>query len=95
MNKIDETTRKILFQSSWTPERLREMRERLGLSQREVADIMGVTKTVVSGIELGRNIYGPAFTNYAMILERYYAYTKGYLPAFRKAGATNYAVLEV
>lgn len=94
-DRIDPTVKKILYRSTWTSEKLRDTREQFGISQREIAEILGTSKSVISGIELGRNIYGPTFMMYGIVLERYIAYTNGYLPAFRKAGTSDYMVMEV
>ena len=93
--RIDTTVKKIINRSKWTPEKLRDTREQFGISQREIAEILGTSKSVVSGIELGRNIYGPTFMMYGNVLARYIAYTNGYLLAFRKAGTSDYMVMEV
>ena len=39
--------------TEWTPERIKGIRERLGLSQRAFADRLGVTQPFVANWELG------------------------------------------
>ena len=93
--KIGKTEKKILFGSSWTPEKLRQMREALGLSQSDIGDILGVSKSTVSHLELGYNMAGPTFFAYSVALERYYAWTMGYLPSFRKIGMNEFMEIKL
>jgi len=90
-----ETIKKILFQSTWTPEKLRETREMLGLSQTNVADILGVSKATISHMELGYNANGASFTAYCIVLERLYAYSQGYLPSYRRIGGSQFIEFKV
>ena len=95
MKIANDVVNKILFQSGWTPEKLRDMRERLGLSQSDIANIIGVSKSTVSHVELGYNLAGPTFFAYCIVLERYYAWVNGYLPSYRKIGMNEFMEIKL
>lgn len=67
------------------------MRETLGLTQEQAGDIFGVTKVTVKNIERGITKDPTKIFAYGTVLERYYAYRQGYLPAFRKEGTNEYS----
>ena len=75
----------------WTAKTLRATRKKLKLTQKDIARFMGLTSSAISSIELGVSTNPWAFVTYGIILERYYAYTKGYVPAFRKIGENEFA----
>ena len=74
------------FPIRWKGNSLRDLRNELKLSQREIADALGVAKSTISNVENERNANPYILTIYGMLLERYYAYENGYLPAYRKIG---------
>lgn len=82
--------REKVFFNDWTPEKLRETRKNLGLSTYDIAEVMQVTGTTVANIENGRNTSPIAIQLYGIVLERYWAYERGYVPAYRKVGQNKY-----
>lgn len=72
--------------NNWTPAELRRVRMQLGLTQEDVASIIGMSKVSISRIESGYMTNPWVLQVYGIILERYYAATKGYIPAYRKVG---------
>ena len=82
--------RPYLHFNDWTPEELQRARQKLNLTQDEVAAAIDVSGATISNIEKGKTTNPWALMLYGIILERYYAATKGYIPAFRKPGTSNY-----
>ena len=74
----------------WTPESLRNTRKKLKITQQEVADVMGVSKIVISHAENGHSVNPMTLTLYGIILERYWAGIHGYIPAYRKIGESKF-----
>ena len=56
----------------------------------DIAEVMKVTGTTVANIENGRNTSPIAIQLYGIVLERYWAYERGYVPAYRKVGQNKY-----
>ena len=79
----------IHFQN-WTPESLKSTRKILKMTQQEVADVLGVSKVVVSHAENGHSVNPIMITLYGIVLERYWAGIHGYIPAFRKIGENKF-----
>ena len=79
----------IHFQN-WTSESLRNTRKKLKITQQEVADVMGVSKIIISHAENGHSVNPMTITLYGIILERYWAGIHGYIPAFRKIGENKF-----
>ena len=79
----------IHFQN-WTPESLRNTRKKLKITQQEVADVMGVSKVIISHAENGHSVNPMTITLYGIILERYWAGIHGYIPAYRKIGENKF-----
>ena len=74
----------------WTPAELKAFRLKLGLDQRYIADLFGVSQTTISHLETYK-IRNPLATQmYGTILERIYAYQLGYIPAYRKIGESEF-----
>ena len=69
---------------------LKKEREKLGLTQSEVAVAVGVTNVAISHIERGLANNPWALQMYGIILERYKAYQEGYVPAYRKVGTNEF-----
>lgn len=74
----------------WNGDLLRRQRRRLGLSRAQIAKALGVSDQTVTKIEEGYSVYPPTVQLYGIILERYYAYLYGYIPAFRKIGENKF-----
>ena len=74
----------------WTPEKLRETRKDLGIRQKDIAEILGMTCPAISAIETGKTTSPWAIQLYGIILERYYASLMGYVPAYRKLGDSKF-----
>lgn len=92
---MDKTVKDILFSHTWTPKALQYYREYLGLTQKEVGDILKISRNRVSQIENGTDVSEVILIAYGTLLERYYAYKLGYLPSYRKIGTNVQATLEV
>lgn len=85
----------ILFPHEWTPERLRALRTEMELRQKDVGDIIGMSKTTISNIELSK-VTNPAVVQmYGLALERYYAWSQGYIPSYRKIGEMEFADIKL
>lgn len=89
------TLKKELGLNDWTPEKLREVRLRMNLSQKTVGEIIGVTGKTISNIEKGKYTNPIHIMLYGIILERYYAYKHNYAPAFRKIGENKYMEVKI
>ena len=74
----------------WTPDKLRETRKRLKITQKEIADAMGVGKVMISQIENHYSASPIAIKLYGIVLERYWAGIHGYIPAYRKIGENHF-----
>jgi transcriptional regulator with XRE-family HTH domain len=92
---MDNTVKDILFSHTWTPKALQYYREYLGLTQKEVGEILHLSNYRISQIENGNDISEVITIAYGTLLERYYAYKQGYLPSYRKIGTNVQATLEV
>lgn len=79
----------------WTPESLRETRKKFKLTQKDIAEVVGLTPVSISAIERGDTTSPWAVQLYGIILERYYAGIHGYLPAFRKVGESEFATVSL
>ena len=89
-NPEPKDVKQYMYFIEWTPESLRETRRRLGLTQEDIAEVMGLTKSAISCLErrISNNVW--AIQLYGIILERYIAGTQGYIPAFRKIGESTF-----
>ncbi len=87
--------RDILFPHEWTPDRLKKLRTEMGLRQRDVGDILGVSQTTITNLELGRLSNPATIQMYGQALERYYAWTQGYIPSYRKVGEAEFADIKL
>ena len=74
----------------WTPEKLLETRERLGLPRTYIADIFGVDQATIRNLECQKIRNPLAVAAYGLVLERYQALKKGYIPAYRKLGGSDF-----
>lgn len=92
---IESNVKDILFGHTWTPKSLQYYRVYLGLSQKDIGDILKMSSCRISQIENGRGANKAILLAYGTLLERYYAYTQGYLPSYRKIGTNVQATLEV
>lgn len=72
------------------PDKLRAFREEIGVSQRQIAKMIGSTGPTISNIETGETTNLLMIFGYAKILEALYARKKGYIPAFRKVGTSQF-----
>ena len=79
-----------LLLCEWTPEKLKNTRVELGLSQNDIAELLDVTRGVVYNIENGKSSSPSAVILYGLIIERYWAYMNGYVPAYRKVGKNTF-----
>ena len=79
----------VVFQP-WTIEELVATRKKLGLRQRDISDLIGLTPPAISALETGKVTSVWAINLYGVILERYYAALKGYIPAYRKLGQSQF-----
>ena len=68
----------------------RSTRKKLKITQQEVADVLGVSKVIVSHAENGHSVNPMTITLYGIILERYWAGIHGYIPAYRKVGENEF-----
>ena len=75
---------------SWTPEMLKKKRNELGLTQSEIAAVVGVTNIAVGHIERGVASNPWAIQLYGIILERYEAAKNDYIPGYRKIGTNEF-----
>ena len=87
--------RDIVFPHPWTRERLRKFRKELGLKQREIGDILGMSAVTISNLEIGRKTNPALILMYGEALERYYAWTQGYIPSYRKVGEMEFADIKL
>lgn len=81
--------RPVLYFNDWDGLSLGDERVRLGLTQAEVAKIVGVSPNAISAIERGISNNPWAIQCYGIILERYKAYANGYIPAYKKIGTNE------
>lgn len=81
--------------NDWTPEKLRETRLRMNLSQKAVGEILGVSGMTISNIEREKYTNPMHIMLYGIVLERYYAYKRGYVPAFRKIGENKFMEVRI
>lgn len=88
--KIEDILQSDVIYIQWTPERLKKMRETLGLSQKQIADLIGVSSKSICHIERGRVTSRMILQGYGSMLERIYAKQCGYVPAYRKIGTTEF-----
>lgn len=87
---MNDISKRDLFPIKWSSDKLREMREALGFSQREFADILGVSKATISHIECDVTKTPLIVLGYSTALERAYAIKNGYIPAYRKIGTSEF-----
>lgn len=100
INQEDIT--KAMHLNPWTSEQLFAAREYLGLSQKNVADAIGVSKMTISSLERGVAVNGSTAILYGIMLERYYAWTQFLDPEFvalkvgrRTGGSPEWAYREI
>lgn len=79
----------------WTPEKLKKFRKECGLRQSDIGELMGVSGVCISTIETGKTNNPWTLSLYGEILERYYAYKRGYVASFRKVGENNYMEVKI
>ena len=87
---MDKYVQELLFPIKWNAIKLKQKRLRLGLRQQDIADFLGITKASVCSTELGHAKSQAVIMAYGVVLERYEAYMKGYLPGFRKMGTNEF-----
>lgn len=87
---MDEYISRHLYPVRWTKEALKTNRENLGLTQEDVAYMLGVTRCTIKNIELGITKDPLKVFAYGTILERYFALKQGYTPAYRKIGSNSF-----
>ena len=80
---------------TWTAEEIKIVRKALDLRQQDIADIVGLSKGSIASLETEHSANPWALIAYGIILERYYAYTKGYVSAFRKIGENEFAEVKL
>jgi len=76
--------------NDWTPDKLRETRKKFKITQKEIAEAMGVGKVMISQIENNYSASPIAIKLYGLVLERYWAGIHGYVPAYRKIGENEF-----
>ena len=87
---MHEIKKSDLVPIAWTAESLKMMREGLGLTQKEMANIIGITKGTISHLECDL-VKNPLIQiGYGTILERCFAMQNGYIPAYRKIGTNEF-----
>ena len=72
--------------NEWTPETLKKTRKVLELRQSDIAEALNTTQATISNLERGVNASWGSCQLYGILLERYWAYKNGYIPAYRKVG---------
>jgi len=87
-------SRNDLMLFDWTGESLKRFRTGLGLTLKEVGDLMGVSFITVRNLETGQILNPMKIQMYGIVLERYYACLKGYIPAYRKIGTDTFKFAE-
>lgn len=87
-------SRNDLMLFDWNGESLKRFRMGLGLTLEEVGNLLGVTKVTVRNIEVGQILNPMKIQMYGIVLERYYACIKGYIPAYRKIGTGTFKFAE-
>ena len=87
-------SRSDLMLFDWNGESLKRFRMGLGLTLEEVGNLLGVTKVTVRNIEVGQILNPMKIQMYGIVLERYYACLKGYIPAYRKIGTDTFKFAE-
>ena len=75
---------------NWDGKSLQETRNKLGLTQKDIADVIGVTPVAICYIETGKSSNPWAIQMYGIVLERYWAGIHGYIPAYRKIGENHF-----
>lgn len=74
----------------WSPASMRRTRRQLGLTVEQVANALDVSPPSIRKLESGGGVSASLYKLYGMLLERYYAITKGYIPAYRKIGENKF-----
>lgn len=74
---------------------MKAMRMSLKLTQQDAAEYLNVSKGTIMRIEQGLNCNQMLDTCYALFLERYYAWTKGCVPGYRKVGMNDFIKMKV
>ncbi len=87
-------SRNDLMLFDWTGENLKRFRMGLGLTLKDVGDLMDVSFITVRNMEIGQIMNPLKLQMYGIVLERYYACLKGYIPAYRKIGADTFKFAE-
>ena len=82
MKPAYENIKQILKPVEWTGDLLREMRLKMNLTQKDVAELLGISACTISHIETGKFYYPVHMYAYGTLLERYYAYCKRASPTF-------------
>ena len=87
-------SRSDLMLFDWDGDNLRKFRMGLGLTLKDVGDLMDVSNITVRNWE-NRSVTNPVILQmYGIVLERYYACLKGYVPAYRKIGTDTFKFAE-
>ena len=87
--------RRLMILNEWTPESLKRTRLMLGLNTNDISAVLGVSRPVVSNIEKGINANYATMQLYGIVLERYWAYQHGYVPAYRKIGQNDFVNMDI
>lgn len=90
MGEKNRPLKRELFPIEWSPTSMKAMRMSLKLTQQDAADYLNVSKGTITRIEQGRNSNPMLDICYALFLERYYAWTKGCVPGYRKVGMNDF-----
>lgn len=74
----------------WTPDKFKEVREALGLTQKQLGTLLDVSSPTISYLERGKVVSPLILLGYGVVLEHLYAYYSGYVPAYRKVGESTF-----
>lgn len=73
MAKPLKLNRDDLFLFDWTPEQLKIMRKRLGLTHQDIAKLFDITPAAISHLENGKTQNPMTIQMYGILLERIFA----------------------
>lgn len=91
---MSDIPRDHLIPIEWTPQKLRKVRVSLGLSCEDVGKVLGYSRMGVWRIEDGQTANPLIILGYGSVLEKWMAYKKGYVPAYRKVGTNEFKEIE-
>lgn len=75
-------TREVLLLNDWTGAELQTARKKLGITQKDAADLIYTTQQTISNIERETGVGYLKMDSYQHVLERYYAYVNFLTPCY-------------